>query len=119
MSDSDVIDPTAHERLLEWGGPKLLSQMIRLFLENTGERMELIASGFRDGEVQKVEHGAHSRKSSAANVGAERLRVLAADMEGRASRGELEAAEELHEAMQTARAEAEHRLREIERGLEA
>lgn len=117
MNESDVIDPAAHERLREWGGTKLLKEMIRLFLENAGERMGQIATGFADGEVGKVEHGSHSLKSSAAHVGAERLRGFAADMEDRASRGDLEGARELHEPLQQACAEAMERLRQVEGGL--
>lgn len=118
MSESDIIDRGAHDRLLEWGGTKLLLQMIRLFLENADERMELIATGFREGEARKVEHGAHSLKSSAANVGAVRLGSIAADMEDRASRGDLEGAEALHPALQAARTDSFTRLRQMEKGFE-
>lgn len=118
MSEPDIIEPAAHERLLEWGGSKLLRQMIRLFLDNVGERMELIATGLREGDARKVEHGAHSLKSSSANVGAERLRALAADVEERASRGDLDRAAELHSALQAAWNDAVTRLRTIEKGLE-
>lgn len=119
MNESDIIDPAAHERLLEWGGSKLLHQMVRLFLENLDERMELIAAGFREGEARDVERGVHSLKSSSANVGAVRLRALAADMEERASRGDLDGAEELHAALQSARADAEARLRTLEKRMES
>lgn len=118
MSDSHIIDPAAHERLLEWGGDKLLHQMIRLFLENVDERMQLIATGLREQEARKVEHGAHSLKSSAANVGAVRLGSLAADVEERASRGDLDGADELHPALRAACTEGVARLREMERGFD-
>ena len=92
MSEPLVIDPAALTRLREWGGEKLLSQMIRLFLDNAPTRMEQIRSGARqDGDVGEAEQGAHSLKSSAANLGAEELRSLAAAMESRASDGDVEA----------------------------
>lgn len=118
MSESDVIDPAAHERLREWGGPRLLREMIRLFIENAGERMELIATGFAEDEARKVEQGAHSLKSSAANVGAVEVRRLAADVEERSSTGDLEGARELHGPLQDACAEALSRLASMQRGLE-
>lgn len=84
-----TIDPEALDRLKEWGGEKLLSQMIRLFLESTPERVMQITEGLERGEVELVERGSHSLKSSAANLGAERLRELSAEVEDLAHRGEL------------------------------
>ncbi len=118
MSDSSVIDPKAHDRLLEWGGPKLLRQMLRLFLENSGERMDQIAQGLEEGTVTFVELGAHSLKSSAANVGATTVSELAARMEKLALREDLEGARQLHEGLVTSLAAAEERLRELEKRLE-
>jgi len=113
MDDTQVIDPAAHDRLLEWGGSKLLTEMVRLFLENSGARMEMISSGFGTGEARQVEHGAHSLKSSAANVGAETVRGVAQQVETLASRGDLDAARDLHELLRTAVGEADARLREM------
>jgi two-component system, sensor histidine kinase and response regulator len=84
-----TIDPEALDRLKEWGGEKLLSQMIRLFLESTPERVRQITEGLERGEIELVERGSHSLKSSAANLGAERLRELSAEVEDLAHRGEL------------------------------
>lgn len=88
MSDS-VIDPEALARLVEWGGDRLRSQMIHLFLESTPDRIRQIREGLERDEVELVERGAHSLKSSAANLGAERLRELSGEMEERAHRGDL------------------------------
>jgi len=96
MSEPVVVDPAALDRLREWGGEKLLSQMIRLFLDNSPARMDQIRSGAqRDGDVEEAEKGAHSLKSSAANLGAEELRGLAATMEGHASDRDQAAVAEL------------------------
>lgn len=84
MAESEVIDPQALERLKEWGGDKLAAQMVRLFLKNSGTRMEQIRSGIEAGDVDEAERGAHSLKSSAANIGAERLRTLATQVEAAA-----------------------------------
>ncbi|MEQ9397844.1 MAG: Hpt domain-containing protein [Longimicrobiales bacterium] len=80
MTESNALDPAALERLREWGGDKLVGQMIRLFLENSQERMTQIRAGV-DGDLDEAERGAHSLKSSAANVGAQSVRTIAAEME--------------------------------------
>jgi HPt (histidine-containing phosphotransfer) domain-containing protein len=118
MDDTQVIDPAAHDRLIEWGGSKLLREMVRLFLENTGARMEMISSGFETGEAGLVEHGAHSLKSSAANVGAEMVRALAQQLETLASRGDVDAARDLHEPLRAAVTAADARLRDMIEGFE-
>jgi HPt (histidine-containing phosphotransfer) domain-containing protein len=91
MNDSDIIDPQAQARLREWGGAKLLTQMIRLFLENAPNRMEQVRKGLAEGNVREAERGVHSLKSSAANVGALRVSRLAAQMEDDAARADLAA----------------------------
>ena len=40
--DSTIIDPASLGRLEEWGGPKLVKEMIRLFLGNGPARMDQI-----------------------------------------------------------------------------
>jgi HPt (histidine-containing phosphotransfer) domain-containing protein len=112
-----VIDSAAHQRLVEWGGPKLLRQMVRLYLENSGERMDQIATGFEEGNADLVERGSHSLKSSAANVGAMQVNKLAEDIEDRAAEGDLDGARTLHEPLVRAQSEAETLLRDIEREL--
>ena len=71
----------ALERLKEWGGDKLAAQMVRLFLKNSGVRMDQIRKGVTEEDHDEAERGAHSLKSSAANVGAESLRALATAIE--------------------------------------
>ena len=79
--EANVIDPKAQARLQEWGGPELLVQVIRLFLENAPKRLEQVRKGIADGSLKDAERGVHSLKSSAANVGAARVSRLAAAME--------------------------------------
>jgi HPt (histidine-containing phosphotransfer) domain-containing protein len=110
MTSSSPIDPAAHERLLEWGGPKLLNQMIRLYLENQDTRLDQIRAGFESGSAEEVERGAHSLKSSAGNVGAVEVRRLCAEMEDRATEGDLEGARALQPALESARDAAQDAL---------
>jgi HPt (histidine-containing phosphotransfer) domain-containing protein len=114
MSDSRTIDPHALDRLREWGGPKLAAQMVRLFLENSGTRMDQIRTGAESGDMPETERGAHSLKSSAANVGAELLRTLSTRMETAALEEEPEVAKRLLPELEAAYSAAMDELAAIE-----
>jgi len=117
MPEPVVLDPAALARLREWGGEKLLSQMIRLFLENSPSRMDQIRAGARQGgDIGEAEQGAHSLKSSAANLGAEELRGLAAAMEGHAADGDHAAVAGLLDDVEGAYARAIAAMKEIPGG---
>lgn len=117
MSDTDTLDSAALERLQEWGGAKLLGQMIRLFLENAPGRMEQIRRGLTGGDVSESEKGAHSLKSSAANVGAHRVRDLAADIERLAGGGDSAGVNALLPSLESAFGDAIAALEAVEKGL--
>lgn len=119
MSESDILEQHALDRLREWGGEKLLGQMIRLFLENAPARMAQIRGGADGGDPRESEKGAHSLKSSAANVGAHHLRTLAADIERVAAGGDPAAVVALLPALESAFSEAIAALETVERGLSA
>ncbi len=86
-----VLDPAAVVRLQRLGGDKLLRQMIRLYLENCQERLAQIDSGLTDGgDLEETKRGAHSLKSSAANVGALRVSEAARELEAAAGGGDRE-----------------------------
>ena len=95
MTDSQILDPSALDRLKEWGGEKLVAQMVRLFLKNSGTRMDQIRNGIADEDPQESEWGAHSLKSSAANIGAEGLRTLATQVESASLDKDMERLREL------------------------
>ena len=116
MIQSDIIDPQALDRLREWGGDKLAVQMVRLFLKNSGTRMDQIRTGVAGGDLEEAERGAHSLKSSAANVGAELLRTMATRMESAALENDALRAESLMEALESAYADAMSELDKIEKG---
>lgn len=117
MSDAEVLDDSALGRLREWGGDKLLGQMVRLFLENAPGRMEQIRSGVSSGDIQESEKGAHSLKSSSANVGAVHVRAIAADIERVAGGGDAAAVRELLPSLEDAFARAVAALEDVEKGL--
>lgn len=116
MTDTNPIERPALDRLEEWGGERLLQQMIRLFLENSPERMTQIRDGLDGGEASVVERGAHSLKSSAANVGAHEVSRIAQLMEDGVVDGDLDGARPHHEPLVEAYQRACEALREIQKG---
>ena len=116
MDDKPVIDPEALDRLREWGGDKLLTQMVRLFLENSAKRMDQIRAGADGNDTSEANNGAHSLKSSSANVGASEVRRLAADIEAAAVEGDHATVQGLLPELETAYAEARAALETIVEG---
>ena len=118
MSDREVIDSKALERLQEWGGPRLQRQMMKLFLEHAPERMDQIRKGLADTDVHMVELGSHSLKSSAGNVGAASVQELAEQVENAAADKDLTTAEGLLPDLESAFDEARSALEEMRGGTE-
>ncbi len=90
-----MLDPTALERLKDWGGPALAAKMVRLFLDTSPDRVAQVKAAFDGGPVEDAERGAHSLKSSAANLGATRLREVSATMENLLSAEDVDGARDL------------------------
>jgi HPt (histidine-containing phosphotransfer) domain-containing protein len=70
---SGVIDGRVIQSLRDLGGedePELLSELIEIFLDDAPMRMEDITLGLASGDLARVERGAHTLKSSSANIGA-------------------------------------------------
>jgi HPt (histidine-containing phosphotransfer) domain-containing protein len=111
MTDEGPLDMAAIARLEEWGGVTLRQKMIELFLTHAPERMEGIRNGLEAGDDVLVERSAHSLKSSAANLGAEKLRKIAGTIEAAMERGDRDTARQILP-------EAEVRLAEILEALQ-
>jgi len=118
MTESQIIDPQALDRLREWGGDKLAGQMVRLFLKNSGTRMDQIRDGVGVSDFEEAERGAHSLKSSAANIGAELLRTLATRMESAALEGNSDQARFLLPELESSYVDAMNELQKIEKGIQ-
>ena len=119
MTDSLALDPAALERLREWGGDKLASQMVQLFLDNSGARMEQIRAGIAGADASEAERGSHSLKSSAANVGAVAVTNLSGDIEGAAVDGDLDRVKEIMPGLEAAYGRAISELEAVVNGIEA
>lgn len=118
MTDSQILDPEALERLKEWGGEKLAGQMVRLFLKNSGTRMDQIRAGAAEGDTDEAERGAHSLKSSAANIGAEAVRKLATRIESASLEADADGVRRILPDLEAAYSIAMLELSKIDEGME-
>lgn len=106
-----MLDPAALERLKDWGGPALAGKMVRLFLDTSPDRVAQVKAAFDGGAVKDAERGAHSLKSSAANLGATRLQEVSATMETLLSAEDVDGARALFGDFEDAHT---HTLRALE-----
>lgn len=114
MNDLPVVDAAALERLREWGGDELVVKMIGLYIENTHARMAQIDEGLAGSDgLDEAERGAHSLKSSAANVGARQVNKLSQLMEDAADHGDEPKVRELRTELAAAVQRAETELKRI------
>ena len=92
-----ILDVGALDRLESWAGADLRVKMVDLFFKNGPERVQGIRDGLANGEfeLELAERSAHSLKSSAANLGGEAVRQLAARTEGSLEKGDSSAAADL------------------------
>ena len=103
------------KRLEKWGGPSLSSEIVQLFLDNVPKRVEQIRGAMDNGDLTEPERGAHSLKSSAANVGAQHLQKISSELELAALQGELQRVRDLLPKLEQAFAQAARALEVIVR----
>ncbi len=72
------------------GKEELLREVIQAFLKDVPVRMENLKKGVSEGEGAAVVYQAHTVKGAAANIGAERVRETAWELERAARRGDWE-----------------------------
>ncbi len=108
-----IIDPAALERLEEWGGPGLSKEIVQLFLDHGPVRMDQIRGAMDGEDLEAPERGAHSLKSSAANVGAHHVHSVASEVELAASGGDLQRVRELIPNLEEAYTQATRELEVI------
>ncbi len=109
-----ILDAGALDRLESWGGADLRVKMVDLFFKNGPERVQGIRDGLAKGDLELAERSAHSLKSSAANLGGEAVRQLAARIEDSLEKGDSSAAAELAPELEARFAQMLDALRESE-----
>ena len=90
MSEQEVLEEAALDRLLRIGGQEFLLEMIDLFLENAPLRLRAAGEALENGDIQGVYRAAHSLKSTAGNMGARALQEASERAEERAAEKDLE-----------------------------
>jgi len=118
-TDATILDPAALERLEEWGGPGLSKEIVQLFLDHGPVRMDQIRGALDGEDLETPERGAHSLKSSAANVGAQHVQRVASEVEAAASDGDLQRVRDLIPNLEQAYAQAARELEVIVEEVES
>lgn len=91
--------------------------MIELFFTHGFARLQAVLSGWQAGDLEAVERGAHSLKSSAGNVGAGTLQNIAAQIENHAAEKETQAIPDLLSDLEDAYAKVKTRLEQEQKRL--
>ncbi|MBI2191092.1 MAG: response regulator [Planctomycetes bacterium] len=81
MNQEPILDEMALGRWEQLGGPRLIQEMIGLFLENMPEKIEGARTALSAGHLEALSRAAHGMVSSGGNVGARRLQALARELE--------------------------------------
>lgn len=118
MSDVPVVDSAQMERLREWGGVELQRKMIELFLSHGQERLDQIGEAISTQAAELAETGAHTLKSSAGNVGAQRVQGLAQEAELMAEDGDMVKLQTLFSELETEFRSACEALKAVLEGIE-
>jgi HPt (histidine-containing phosphotransfer) domain-containing protein len=87
--DVSVSDPEALNRHRKWGGEKLVGDMVRLFLAQAPDRIAAARAGLEAGAPTDVQQAVHALRSSSGQIGASRVHLLCAEIESRATGGDL------------------------------
>jgi two-component system, sensor histidine kinase and response regulator len=82
-----ILDEDALDRLMRIGGQDFVIEMIALFLDNAPRRVAAARAALDAGDFQALYRAAHSLKSTSANLGAQRLRLVAERVEAMAAAG--------------------------------
>ena len=103
MTEGRAINPTAIETMLEntGGDPEFVVEIIGDFLADTSTLLDNLTSACSARDAEAARRVAHSVKGSSANFGATRLADLAAGIEKRCLRSDIDSIEELLPAIRT------------------
>ncbi|MBN2144055.1 MAG: Hpt domain-containing protein [Candidatus Aureabacteria bacterium] len=88
--EEQSLDDKTVSRLCKIGGGKLLKEMIALFLDHAPKKLSVISEGAATSDWKMVEKGAHSLKSSAANLGAMKMHRISESLEQLSTEGKTD-----------------------------
>ena len=72
------------------GEPDVLTEVLKLVLDEVPPRVERLRNAWTTGNIQEVHRSAHSLKGSAGNIGARRLHAICGKLDGIGKSGELD-----------------------------
>ena len=115
-ASSQAIDMEVIQGLRDLGGedePGLVAELIEIFLEDAPHRMKDISEGLVAGDLDRVERGAHTLKSSSANIGALQLSEICRQIVERARTKRTQDLAQLCDASAQSLTQAETELRSL------
>ena len=102
MSSRDVLDPAVVDSLRQLtvpGEPDVLSEVLRLFLDDVPRRVERLKAAWQDGNAAELQRAAHSLKGSSSNIGAHHLSDICKQLDERGKAGDLTGARQLLDSL--------------------
>ena len=84
MDHGPALDPAVLDTLRQLtpaGEPDVLTEVLKLFLEEVPPRVERLRNAWAQGNIEEVHRSAHSLKGSAGNVGARRLHAVCGQLD--------------------------------------
>lgn len=118
-SDARNLDAVALQRLRQLGDDAFVCKMIEVFLDYAGKKIAEARAAQAAGNLGGVEQAVHPLKSSAGNVGADRVRALAVQIEELAEQARGETLDVLLSELEQAFAAIKPDLEETRRKLSA
>jgi HPt (histidine-containing phosphotransfer) domain-containing protein len=94
MDQGPVLDPavlSTLRKLTPPGEPDVLTEVLKLFLEEVPPRIVRLRNAWQSGNIQEVQRAAHSLKGSAGNIGARRLHAVCSELDDKGRSGDLAA----------------------------
>jgi HPt (histidine-containing phosphotransfer) domain-containing protein len=119
MGQPACIDDRALDRLRRQGGPVLVREIVKIFLEDAPLRLRDGRAGVAARNLDATRRAAHSLKSTAGALGAVELKSISERIEQFAGAEDAPAAAALLDAWDTAFAEAARRLSVMAEGGDA
>jgi CheY-like chemotaxis protein len=77
----ELLDRAVVENLRQLGGPELVSELVRMFLEDAESRLAALREGVEKNDAGALERTAHTLKGSSGNMGATRMAAVCAELE--------------------------------------
>jgi HPt (histidine-containing phosphotransfer) domain-containing protein len=116
MGTGPVLDPAVINTLRQLTGPgepDVLTEVLKLFLEEVPPRIVRLRNSWEAGNIEEVHRAAHSLKGSAGNIGAQAMFDICKQLDGIGQSGGLAAAGPLIDALGVEFGKVEEEIRRL------